>query len=383
MWQAVDRLVVRSMIGNNEANEALMRTVIQRIATGPELSKDLSYEQAQQAMQLILAQHVDPVQAAIFFIALRMKRETDAENNGVLSAIRQASMHRTVAVDELVDLFEPYNGYIRCLPLSPFIPAVLAAAGLPAYSHGVDRVGPKYGVTHEQVFAAAGIDVSMTVDEAAARVAADAGWAYLSQSQFCPQLAGLSGLRHQMVKRSVLTTVEGLAGALAGRRKTHLITGYVHKAYPRIYLQLAHESGYDTALVLRGVEGGITPSLRQKAAMHRLLGADVSSGELDPNEFSLNQESRAVAVPAEFEGVDGAHLSKSQRQRLTQAVLQKGLAVLAGAEHGTARAALIYGAAIILWHCGRARTCGEAARQAAQAIDSGEAKRRFQALVNA
>lgn len=360
---------------------AAMRAVIQRIATGPELSKDLSQEQAENAMRLVLEQKVDPVQAAIFLIALRMKRETDEENSGVLRAIRQASRHQTAAVDELVDIFEPYNGYIRSLPMSAFVPCVLAASGLPAYSHGVECVGPKYGVTQQQVYTAAGMSVSSTVQEAAEQLAnPEIGWAYLSQAQFCPSLAALAELRHKMVKRSVLTTVEGMAGAIEARVKTHLVTGYVHKAYPRIYLELAKEMVYDSALVLRGVEGGIIPSLRQSAKFHRFAEDEFNAGELDPVSAGVDSSARAVNIPEEFEGIDGLSMSSTQREQLAEAVLNKGLAVLGCREKGLARHALIYSAAIILWHCGRAESLSSGGQLASQAIDSGEAERRFLAV---
>ena len=57
----------------------MMHSIIQRIATGPELSKDISLEEASQGTAGILRGEIDDVQAAIFFIALRMKRETDDE----------------------------------------------------------------------------------------------------------------------------------------------------------------------------------------------------------------------------------------------------------------------------------------------------------------
>ena len=53
-----------------------MRSYIQRIATGPEYSKDISFAEARDAMNHILDGSADPVQAGIFLIALRMKRET-------------------------------------------------------------------------------------------------------------------------------------------------------------------------------------------------------------------------------------------------------------------------------------------------------------------
>ena len=133
-----------------------MRSVIQRIATGPEMSKDISRDEARVAMRAILEGQVDPVQAGIFLIALRMKRETDEENIGVLEALRDAGETVTAGVDVLIDIADPYDGFTRTLPASPFLPAVLAACGVPAVCHGVERVGPKFGLTHRQVLGCRG-----------------------------------------------------------------------------------------------------------------------------------------------------------------------------------------------------------------------------------
>ena len=65
-----------------------------------------------------------------------------------------------------------------------------------------------------------------------------------------------------MVKRSVITTTEVIPQAVRGRLKNHLMTGYVHKPYPPIYATLARHAGYDSALIVRGVEGGVGASLR-------------------------------------------------------------------------------------------------------------------------
>ena len=61
----------------------LIHSIIQRIATGPELSKSISLEEAEQAMKAILANEISEVQSAIFLIAMRMKRETMEENIGI------------------------------------------------------------------------------------------------------------------------------------------------------------------------------------------------------------------------------------------------------------------------------------------------------------
>ena len=58
------------------SSQELIHSIIQRIATGPDLSKDIDFEEARLGMEAILKGEVDDVRSAIFLIALRMKRET-------------------------------------------------------------------------------------------------------------------------------------------------------------------------------------------------------------------------------------------------------------------------------------------------------------------
>jgi anthranilate phosphoribosyltransferase len=59
-----------------KTSQTLMHSIIQRIATGPDLSKNIDLEEAKAGMQGVLRGEIDDVQSAIFLIALRMKRET-------------------------------------------------------------------------------------------------------------------------------------------------------------------------------------------------------------------------------------------------------------------------------------------------------------------
>lgn len=358
-----------------------MRSYIKRIATGPELSKPLSRAEAGDGLRLIVEQQVDPVQAGVFLIALRMKRETDEENLGVLDALRAITTPMTAAVDQVVDIAEPYNGFDRCLPASPFLPALLAALGLPAVSHGLETVGPKFGVTHRQILRAAGAPVDLTPAAAAAQLADPAcGWAYLDQSHFAPKLHALVGLRTLIVKRPAITTVENLLGPLRGRRRTHLITGYVHKAYPRIYALLARAAGFESALIVRGVEGGVIPSLRQNGQLsyYHDLGAE-QERLVQPTELGIEQPVRAVPLPPEWLPVAGEEggISVPDTAALAQAAATAGLAALTG-QPGPTRDSLVYGAALCLWHLRRQATLADAANTARAALDSGQALAHFQ-----
>jgi anthranilate phosphoribosyltransferase len=356
--------------------QTTMRSIIQRIATGPDLSKNISADEARLGTAAILAGEIDPVQAAIFLIALRMKRETAEENRGV----RDATLSVTAQVDDVVDIADPYDGYNRTLPASPFLPALLAACGVPAVSHGLDTVGPKFGITHRHVLAAAGVPVDLSTERAAQRLSDPGlGWSYVDQAQYCPRLHDLVSLRQKIIKRPVLTTVEVLARPISGRLRTHFVTGYVHKPYPPVYAMLARHVGFDSALLLRGTEGGVIPSLRQtgKYFYYHDKGEE-QPVDVDPASLGIRQELRAVALP---EGLPEAP-QRADKIALTvnveaaaAAAADAGMAALNGAQ-GATYDSLVYVAAIILHHLGRHPDLQTAADQVRAVLDSGAAAAR-------
>jgi anthranilate phosphoribosyltransferase len=368
-----------------ENPEKTMTSIIQRVATGPQMSKSISYDEARAGMRLVLEELADPIQSAVFLIGLRVKRETDDENKGVLQGIRDNTKTVVADVDELVDIADPYNGYGRSLPSSPFLPVLLAEAGAPAVSHGIETVGPKFGVTHNQVLQAAGVSVELTGEEAGKQISnPEIGWAYVDQSSFCPSLFGLADFRKRIVKRAAISTAEVLTGPVRGRKKTHLLTGYVHNEYPPIYTMLARHSGFDSALLLRGTEGGVTPSLRKRGEFVRYWeqGEDTVV-EADPAEIGIEQVNRLVPIPP-------ALLPKKDREfgpdennaEIAKLAAKEGLAALEGKNSPTSDA-LLYSASLTLWHLGRYDSVPDAAFVVREILSSGTTVERFRRAAGA
>ena len=368
-----------------ENPEKTMTSIIQRVATGPQMSKSISYDEARAGMRLVLEELADPIQSAVFLIGLRVKRETDDENKGVLQGIRDNTKTVVADVDELVDIADPYNGYGRSLPSSPFLPVLLAEAGAPAVSHGIETVGPKFGVTHNQVLQAAGVSVELTGEEAGKQISnPEIGWAYVDQSSFCPSLFGLADFRKRIVKRAAISTAEVLTGPVRGRKKTHLLTGYVHNEYPPIYTMLARHSGFDSALLLRGTEGGVTPSLRKRGEFVRYWeqGEDTVV-EADPAEIGIEQVNRLVPIPP-------ALLPKKDREfgpdennaEIAKLAAKEGLAALEG-ENSPTSDALLYSASLTLWHLGRYDSVPDAAFVVREILSSGTTVERFRRAAGA
>ena len=363
--------------------EKRMAGYLARIATGPELSKDLLFDEAKDGMELILRGEVDAVQSAVFLIALRMKRESHDELSGALAALRGQSDRAVAAVDDLVDMAEPYNGYVRHLPAAPFIPAVLAACGVPCVLHGVRESGPKWGLTPHRILHAAGVALDLSAAQAAEQVD-QVGWAYVDQAQICLQLAGLARLRTLIVKRPCLSLLEKLMQPISARGRNHLWVGYAHTGYPEILERLARSVDYDSMLAVRGVESGVLTSLTGRVRGARYLEDDpLEPVEIAPSEAIGPAQTRAPALPSNGEQAVGKPASGPPESELLESwaseAARRGRAALAG-EAGATHNMLVLGAATVLRHLTWVENLAQGAERARTVIASGEALRRFEAV---
>ena len=359
-----------------DLDEILYRC-IQKVATGPGYSKSLSQEDARDALLTILDGSADPVRAGVFLIALRMKRESMDENKGFLEALIKTTNRVTAEVDSVIDISEPYNGYVRGLSVTAFLAPLLAEMGEVAYSHGVESVGPKFGLTHHKVLKSIGINVDISVADAAKQLAnPDIGWAYIDQKAINPSLHSLVDLREQLIKRSALTTTESLLKPISGRKETTMVCGYVHSEYPAIYAELARFTGFDNATIIRGVEGGITPSLQQQG---KYFGFHNKGEEclvkLDPKSIGIDVKKRVIPLPDDLpEPGDNDH-GVINADAASAAAAREGLASLSGKTlTGPTKMAydsLLYNASIVLLHRKRYASLVEAANAVSKVMKSG------------
>ncbi len=360
-----------------------MRSVIQRVATGPELSKNISRDEARAVMHALLDGSADPIQSAVFLIGLRMKRETQDELKGVMDALQDRTPVVTAAIDDIVAIADPYNGFNRTLQGSLFVLPVLAACGVNAYSHGVELGGPKFGVNHHNIIKALGGNPLRSTKDIAQQLANPAiGWGYLDQSIMCPGLHNLNDLRTRIVKRPVLSTTDGLVCPIRGSRRSHLVIGYVHKPYRDTYCMLARHVGYDSLLLVRGTEGGIIPSFRNRAHFVRFTNEiEYDEFDLDLHSMGLQRDYRAADIPADLAPASPQTDPIGMKWNMTALATlcaEEGHKALSGGK-GPIQDAAVLGAATIMWHLGNEADLATAANKARSVIESGEALRYLEA----
>lgn len=310
------------------------RNVIQKIAVGPDRSRDISRGDAQQMMCKALKGELDEVQIAVFLIALRMKGESMDELLGIYDALASDVKITIAPVDDLWCLVDPFDGYTRHSSMTAFIAPLLAALGYKVLVIGVSNAPPKYGVTSQQIYKLHGVPTHLNAESVAKRIS-EHGWAYIDQSSYAHALFALQGLRDRVVKRTALTTVERVLSPLRGRRTTRLVLGYVHKAYPSVYSELARTAGYTSALLLKGVEGGLAPSLNKPLRQFAIT--------FDNPKAPLT---KIKSVIPEYL-VDTAAAQRIEAQSSARVVLDLGLQVLNGEESIASKSLIVAAANIV------------------------------------
>lgn len=234
--------------------QARMKDYLDKIATGPELSRDLTEAEAEDALLLILRGEASPVRSGIFLIATRMKRETLEENTGFWKALDRTTIKHSVKLDRLLQVADPFDGFDRVPYFGFYVMPVMAAMGLPAYGHSTQSLPPKFGITFEDILHRhyqAPLDLGL---ESRIRLLEEYRFGYVSTRQSHPCLEKLRELRVEIVKRTMLSTFEKMLQPLKAK-ENYLATGYFHKGYEVPMLTAAKLGGFDKVLIGNGVEG--------------------------------------------------------------------------------------------------------------------------------
>jgi anthranilate phosphoribosyltransferase len=156
----------------------------------------------------------------------------------------------------------------------------------------------------------------------------------------------------------------------------------VHVPYTRVYAMLARHSGFDSCLLVRGVEGGVIPSLRQKGRMYYYHDrGEEQAQEFDPADIGIHRQVRATPLPDDLPARPagngdevGAAFDVDVAARLAA---EAGIAALSG-EPGSSYDALVYAGAIALWHLKKFGNLADAAARVREVLDSGKAMQRLQ-----
>ncbi|WP_372867390.1 glycosyl transferase family protein [Pseudomonas sp.] len=216
------------------------------LGKGKRGARNLTREEARDAMGMLLDGKVEDTQLGAFLMLLRHKEESAEEMAGFAEAVRERLQVPAIAVD--LD-WPSYAGKKRHLPWFLLAAKALANSGVRILLHGggAHTAGRLYS---EQVIGLLQIPLCRSWGEVE-HALQEAQLAFIPLGDWMPQLQKMIDLRNILGLRSPIHSLTRILNPLSARCGLQSI---FHPGYQAVHREASHLLG-DTALVIKG-EGG-------------------------------------------------------------------------------------------------------------------------------
>lgn len=271
------------------------RTRLIATAKGRHGAKDMSREQAFEALSFLFSPEAHPVQVGAFLTAMRFKGARIEEMKGFLDAMETTATLIAPQVDNLINCNGPYDGRKKALNLSVPAAIVAAAAGVPVVLHSNTGLPPKDGVTNARMLEAMGIAAAKE-PEMVEKDIEQKGFGHLHAARYLHGVESLKPHRQVMFYRSFLHACEVMLNPARAKRS---LIGAAHESFLERFARAAGERGQERVFVVQGLDGGDELPLAPTAVAEFRKG-EISTYTLSPTDYGLGEKAHhSCEEPAE------------------------------------------------------------------------------------
>src|SRR5512145_1093914 len=245
---------------------------------------DLTSEEAEQAMNIIMTGQATPAQIGSYLVALRMKGETIAEIKGSVRAMRTNAVKVKLSTTEPVyDIVGTGGDGAHTFNISTAAAFVLAGTGRKVAKHGNRAASSQCGSA--DVLSALGVNLDLAPDQVAAAIE-QVGIGFMFAPKFHPAMKYAVGPRKEMGQRTIFNVL----GPLTNPAGAHIqLTGVYAPALTEPLANVLNELGSKAALVIHGAGGTDELNTCGVNRISHLKDGAVRTYDLDPAEFGFSR----------------------------------------------------------------------------------------------
>ncbi|NHN32058.1 anthranilate phosphoribosyltransferase [Paenibacillus agricola] len=332
----------------------MMISLLKEVGRGKRGARDLTYEEALRAAELIVTGSATQAQIGAFLVAERIKMESTDELRAFIDALRTKS--QLYPVQGSFDCAGPYDGRTRTFVATLPTAFVLTACGLPATLHGSKNMPPKWGITLTDILEALKVPAAESSYEALIAAAERTGFLFVPTETWCPPLGKLRELRKELGLRTVFNTAEKL---LRFSNPSYMAIGVFHGTVFEKITNLLIELGINNGIVVQGMEGSEDLGVDKRTRTFIIRNGVSELFIIDPEMFELLVEVPVVEWTAELQA-------------------QTTLSVLKGEAELPYLNAVLLNSAVRLWIGEKAGSIEEGIYLARHAIEQGHALKKYQ-----
>jgi anthranilate phosphoribosyltransferase len=318
---------------------------------------DLSRAEAREAMDSIMTGEASPALIGGFLVALRLKGETADEIAGCAEAMREHVLSVSPQREDLVDTAGTGGDGGRTFNISTAAALVAAAAGAGVAKHGNRAVSSASGSA--DVLEALGFTLDLPPDRIADSID-ELGFGFLFAPTHHPAMKHAAPVRKELAARTVFNVLGPLTNPAGARAQ---VVGVYSPDLVRTIADVLGSLGARRAFVVHGAAGIDELSPAGSNLVCEVVDGGVTEREIDPLELGVPR-----CAPEELRGGSPDENAQAIRD------------VFAGADGGR-RDAILLNAAGAIAAGGHAEDLREGLELAREAVDSGAAGERLEALI--
>jgi len=322
--------------------------------------KNLTDDEAEDAMKCIMSGEATSAQIGSFLTGLRLKGETIEEITSFARVMREFAVRINPRVDGiLVDTCGTGGDKIKTFNISTAVALVAAGAGIPIAKHGNRSVTSKAGSA--DVLEALGVKIDLAPSEVE-RCIEKIGFGFMFAPVFHGAMKYATPVRREIGIRTVFNVLGPLTNPANAQAQ---VLGVYDRDLTEVLANVLVGLGVKRAMVVHGLDGLDEISNLGKTQISEVKGDEVRTYTVEPEDFGFN-----LAKPEDIKGYD----------REGNATLM--IKLLKG-EDGPRRDVVLMNSAAAMIVGGKVSDFKEGVEVAKEAIDSGKAYEKLQALIKA
>ncbi len=319
--------------------------------------REIPYDEMVELMRAVMSGEVSPVMTAALIAGLRIKRESVDEITAAARVMRELALRIEVAdTSHLVDTCGTGGDGHSTFNISTASAFIAAATGAYVAKHGGRSVSSKVGSA--DVLEAIGVNLDQTPLQIAQSIT-EVGIGFMFAPNFHHAMKHAVPVRRELGVRTLFNILGPLTNPAGARSQ---LLGVFNADLTSVVARVLQRLGSHHALVVHGCDGLDEITISGPTTIAELKEGEVREYTVRPEDFGL----KCAAI-------------ESLRVADTASARAMLLSVLDN-EPGPARDIVLLNAGAAIYAAGKARSLAEGIEQGREALASGAAKEKMQAL---
>lgn len=316
---------------------------------------DLTQEEMQECMTEIMEGRATDAQIGAFLTALRIKEENVDEITAAARVMREKAA--TIKAPEgTLDTCGTGGDMAGTFNISTTAAIVVSACGVPVAKHGNRSVSSQSGSA--DVLEALGIKIDLVPDKVE-QCLFETGFGFLFAPLFHPAMKYAIGPRREMGVRTIFNILGPITNPAGAKRQ---VLGVFADRLTEVLCRVLGNLGAEDAMVVHGEDGLDEITITDGTRVSRWANNEVDNSIISPEDFGLGR--------ATIEDMAGG--DKEANARITLSILE--------GQDGPKRDVVLMNSAAALVVAEKSGSLREAYTLAAEAIDSGKASKKLEAV---